>query len=114
MIKKWANEPGEFKIDLSRTDDGKLLDRHGQRLEVLEPIVYDGDLVISFRSTGYTDPGQRYGGPDGVGWAPYHEDNRTLERAFVTSGFETVSLSEAIQIELFELYRDRIEAVEIS
>ncbi len=76
------------------------------------------ELVIEFISSGYDDPGQRDGGPDGVGVPPEGEDERLL--AGMSLIFEkadekplVVELPKKVQEEIFDHYKDEIDEVEI-
>jgi hypothetical protein len=98
-VKKWTNVPGELvkEIDDSTPD-----------LQEVLGIEY-GELTISFVSTGYSDPGSMYGGPDGVGWPPEYDDERTVE--YITLDNEPVD--KALWDEIEGWLHDEIQEEEI-
>ena len=119
--RKWSNIPGKLSVELYR-DEGELLDADDDQAapDCLQPYVQDdgSTLVIEFRSSGYYEPAEMYGGPDNLGHDAEGDDDRTMELVHVVFAKEgvgkwTVDLPKEVQEEVFEFYHEQIDEVEI-
>lgn len=110
MKRKWNKVPGKIRIELYR-HEGAIYDaRKDRKLPAfLNGLQDDAELVIDFTSSGYYDPGSMYGGPDNLGYPPEGDDERLLVNAEINGLF----LTPEQQGELFEFFRDEIEAEEL-
>lgn len=72
------------------------------------------NLDITFRSVGYYLPMSMYGGADHMGWPAEGDDERSLSSmvAWTEDGC-TVNLTEQQKYDIFECFRDQVEAAEL-
>lgn len=81
------------------------------------------ELVIEFRSRGYSDPGKLYGPPERC-YPPESDDERTLVNAYLVrspiaeaaeagEAIRRVKLPTGVQEEVFERFREEVEAAEL-
>jgi len=115
MKTSWSNVAGQFSIEVY-LDGDVVRDTDDKELKPLEGIVKLDDaleLVIDFRSSGYHESASMYGGPDNLGWPEDYADERLLESAYLTDGKTETKLTQAQQDQLFALYSDQIDEVEV-
>lgn len=113
MVNRWTNVPGELYVEIVQEDGQPVDASQGTRLpQELNQFLDDectGELTIHFVSNGYNDPGQRYGGPHGLGYPPEQDDERTIDYAEV----DGVKLPESLAQTLFDLYTEQINEVHL-
>ena len=115
MKTSWSNVAGQFSIEVY-LDGDVVRDTDDKELKPLEGIVKLDDaleLVIDFRSSGSHESASMYGGPDNLGWPEDYADERLLESAYLTDGKTETKLTQAQQDQLFALYSDQIDEVEV-
>jgi len=72
------------------------------------------EMVMDFYSTGYSDPGSMYGGPDHLGYPPESEDERRVKTVTVfVNGNVIGTLSPRAIKELENDYYEQIQNTEI-
>lgn len=75
------------------------------------------NLDIEFRSTGYYEPANMYGGPDGRGWPEESEDERTMISVIAfDADLNRIPLTEAQQYTAFnhEPIKAKVDACELT
>lgn len=113
--RKWSNVPGVFSIEV-QSIRSVISEYDGDEIPPLYGIVVpDADeLVIEFVSSGYYEPASMYGGADRLGWPASSDDERLLGRAYLLDGKTEIELPKDVQQQLFDLYEDRINEVELT
>ena len=117
----WKDVTGTVSIELYRFA-GMVWDASDdtEAPVCLLPHVLDcEELVVEFTSSGFSQPMSMYGGPDHLGWPAEMEDERLLARVYFYDGSKPAGqrehpLPDDVAAELFEHYRDRIEAAELN
>jgi hypothetical protein len=75
------------------------------------------ELVIRFRSTGYSEPASMYGGPQNVGWPAEYDDERTLVDVQLVidrpSNRTTVFVEEDLAADLFAELLEKIQDADV-
>ena len=116
----WADVAGQFVTELYARD-GDLYDAYSDKkmdvlIEDLMGNVKDGDsyeLTIDFRSSGYYDPGVLSGPPEKC-YPPGGAEDREMEVMTLSTGNnKEVKLRHDEMREMFEIYRDGVEDVEL-
>ena len=116
----WADVAGQFVTELYARD-GDLYDAYSDKkmdvlIEDLMGNVKDGDsyeLTIDFRSSGYYDPVDLSGPPEKC-YPPGGAEDREMEVMTLSTGNnKEVKLRHDEMREMFEIYRDGVEDVEL-
>ena len=124
----WTNVEGStsFEIKWNDLEDKDAKNPHELQLLIIDALVQKGNvninpreefeyicLNVEFLSSGYYDPGQRYGPPEDCE-PPDGDDERTLVSVSITTtNHEEVELDEDLAEKLFNKYSDKIYEEEI-
>lgn len=120
MRREWRDVRGQFtrEIGVCGTDvldlltDKPITVLAGSYPDLAEDELYE--IVIDFFSSGYYDSGSMYGGRDRLGWPPEGDDERVMESVSIfRAGNEEIKLDKKVQEELFDLYFNDINEVEL-
>lgn len=127
MARKWHRVPGSFEQEFSYYEGDFRLPCNTSITSLLGPLALElrkdsedehtFDLVISFVSSGYYDPGRTYGPPENC-YPPEYEDERELESIAViwegiTGESRELALPEKQAQEVFDYFSTQIDEVEI-
>lgn len=128
----WSNVSSEFTIELYESE-GRIYDAHSDKLIPqitldMVPNIKDEsyELVIEFESSGYYDEGVSYGLPENC-YPPESDEERIPIKALIfwhpdkdtqncvdsLKGGKELQLELSLQDELFELFQDEMNEVEI-
>lgn len=113
-IQRWKNAPGMFSVELYLCK-GVILEAATDKPApmALQSPIFDGcELVFEFHSSGADDPGWLHGAPEDC-WPAAYEEERTPNLTYIYKDEAKLPIAGELEWELFEQYRDKIEAEDL-